>query len=360
MHHIARALESAGVVVERMGGLQRPRVLINKALNKIQELAWPGSLHPVERTMNVAEHMAREIRTRLMNSRCDVVFSPGSIPLALLDTNRPKAFYTDATFSGILELYPEYRRYSKRYLKEGHDLEQAALTNCDGIYYSSQWAAESAIDRYKADRRKIKVIPFGSNFEAVPSEREAMTMARERSKSRIELLFLAVNWERKGGQRVMDIARALNKRGLDIRLRIVGVEPPGEAVPDYVEVHPFISKNTASGQRKLAGMIATSHLLLLPTVADCTPIVFCEANSFAVPCFTNNVGGVPSVVHDGVNGRLFDLKAPATAWADAIEQLLVDRKKYQVLAERSREEYQDRLNWETTGKRLRACLEGLL
>lgn len=360
VHHIARSMEEAGVQVDHMGELQRPRVLLNKAINKLVDLASPGSLYPIERTMRMARLMAAQIQTALERSRCDVVFSPGSIPLALLKTPLPKVFYTDATFAGILDLYPEYAKYPKRYIKEGHDLEQAALRNSDLVIYSSAWAADTAREHYEVDERKLRVIPFGGNLSQVPKEADMLRAIRKRSTETCELIFLAVSWQRKGGAKALEVARQLDRRGVPVRLRIVGCVPPVKDLPSYAEVHPFINKHSAAGERKLAELLGGSHLLLLPTVADCTPIVFPEANAFGVPCLTHAVGGVSDVVRDGVNGRLFTLRSAASTWADAIEELMNDRPAYDALAVSSLREYHDRLNWRTTVAALRACLEELL
>ena len=359
VHYIAKALESAGMEVEYLGDLQHRRVLINKAINRLVDLARPGSLYPVDRTLVMAERLAAQIREHLVDSKCDVIFSPGSIPLAMLRTARPKVFYTDATFAGILELYPEYRRYPKRYIKEGHDLEQAALRNCDLAMYASEWAAATARDHYEVDPKKIHVVPFGSNFSWEPTEEEVQRMIEQRRKGPCELLFLGVSWERKGGAKVLEAATLLHERGVPVRLRVVGCEPPERRLPAFVEVYPFISKHTVIGQRKLSSLIGSSHFLLLPSMAECFGIVLSEAASFGVPSMANAVGGITTAVHDRVNGLLFPVKAPASAWADAIEELVNDRPAYEKLAFSSRKEYRQRLNWNTTGGTIRELLETL-
>jgi len=360
VHYLAKALEGAGLDVEYLGDLQRRRLLINKAIHKLVDLASPGTLYPVDRTLAMAEKLAAEIREHLVDSRCDAIFSPGSIPLALLRTTRPKVFYTDATFAGILEMYPEYRKYPKRYIREGHELEQAALSNCDLAIYASEWAANTARTQYDVDPKKVRVVPFGSNFSWEPTEDEVERMVEQRRKSVCELLFLGVSWERKGGDKALATAALLHRRGVQVRLRVVGCEPPKGALPAFVEVHPFISKHTVLGQRKLAGMIGSSHFLLLPSEAECFGIVLSEASSFGVPCLANAIGGITTAVNEGRNGLLFAPKAPAEAWADAIEALLSDRTAYERLAFGARKEYRQRLNWAVTGRAIRDLIDGII
>ncbi len=141
VHHIGRSLEMAGMEMDCLGHLGRHRLFMNKAINKISRISTLGEMFPSERTYRMADLFAQRIREHVKQGNSDVVLSPGSIPIALLRTKRPKVFYTDATFASILDIYPEWANYPKRYIDEGHDLEKRALDNCDLAIYSSNWAA---------------------------------------------------------------------------------------------------------------------------------------------------------------------------------------------------------------------------
>lgn len=357
---IAKSLEDQQVQMRYLGDLQRTRVLLRKAVNKVQHWISPDSIFPVERTTAMAKRFAGQIGEALAESDCDVVFSPSSIPVALLHCDRPKVFYTDATFAGILDLYPEYRNYPKRYLQQGHDLEREALRSCDLAIYSSEWAARTAVEHYDADPSRIRVVPFGCNLDRIPARSRIEQVIDSRPVERCELLFLAVSWERKGGDIALRTAEHLHAQGLAVRLTIVGCTPPVAKLPSYVEVVPFIAKNTAAGQRRIANLIQRSHFLLLPTRADCSPIVFSECNAFGVPCITTAVGGTPSSVRNGVNGLALPLEADADAYAAAIAELMIAPERYRALAHGALNEHHERLNWNSAGLTLRRHLEELL
>jgi glycosyltransferase involved in cell wall biosynthesis len=72
-------------------------------------------------------------------------------------------------------------------------------------------------------------------------------------------------------------------------------------------VKGFIPKNTKTGQALLESLLADAHFLVLPTRADCVPVVIAEANSVGLPVVTSNVGGIPTVVRTDVNGAMFPL-----------------------------------------------------
>ncbi len=349
VYFIARALEMQGVTLDHVDQLQYPRLLFNKAINRLYGLTGNQGPLPVERSMRMAERFAREIGRHLMKGDHHAIFSPSSIPLALLNTGKPKVFYTDATFADMLEQYPEFGDYPSAYVKEGHDLEREALVNCDLAIYASRWAADSAINRYGAHPDKVRVVPFGSNLELNLPEEMVTKAINSRPTDRCELLFLGVNWVRKGGPLAVEVVERMNAAGLPTTLTVVGCEPPADTVMTHVNVLPFIDKTTAMGQRRLANLLLRSHFLLLPSTAECFGIVHSEASSMGVPSLARNVGGVGEAVREGRNGFLFPADAGPAGYVDRMLALMKDRDAYRLLAHSAYQEHRQRLNWEVSG-----------
>jgi glycosyltransferase involved in cell wall biosynthesis len=67
----------------------------------------------------------------------------------------------------------------------------------------------------------------------------------------------------------------------------------------------------------------SSDIFVLPTLSEGTPRVLIEARANSLPCIATNVGGIPSSVHDGLNGLLVEPKNP-DALAMAIERIVCD------------------------------------
>lgn len=360
VYFIARSLEQQGIDVDYLGQLQYNRLLLNKAVNRAFNLLGDRGPLPIERSERMAKRFAKEIAQHMASDSSSVIFSPSSIPLAHLRTDRPKVFYTDCTFGDLLEQYPEFNEYPSDMIAEGHALEREALQNCDMAIYSSTWAARSAIDRYGADPDKVKVVPFGSNLSIRVSAGHVLQQIPARGTKCCELLFLGVNWERKGGPLAFEVARMLNDIGMPARLTVVGCEPPKEFQAPFVHVLPFIDKNDPWGQRRIINLLLSSHFLLLPTLADCTPVVFSEASAMGVPILSRDVGGISDIVHDGKNGFLFDMDEGAEAYVARIVDLMSRPKDYVDLATASLREYEQRLNWKVSGAALSALLRSLL
>lgn len=359
--HVRKALEQQNVQLELLGRLQRNRVLARRVLSRLTGLMG-GGMNPLAdptRTRVMAHHFARQIEQHLRTSGSDVLFSPSSIPLAKVRTTVPMVFYTDATFEGLIETYNDGRPFPEGYLATGHTLEREAIQRCAMAIYASDWAARSAVEHYGADPAKVRVVPFGANLDEDPDPAMVRCDIHARSKARIELLFLGVAWQRKGGPKALEVARLLHERGIPVRLSVIGCVPPEKDLPPYVEVTPFVSKSRTGGRELLRHAMRSAHFLLLPTEAECFGIVFAEASAYGVPSISHAVGGVPTAVREGRNGHLFATDSSATLMADRIAALFQDHKAYEELALSSFTEFQTRLNWKVNGARIAELLRSL-
>ncbi len=361
VYHVTRALRHQNVHLDMLGNLQRRRALMNRVLYRLAALPQGGHnpLMDPARSFAMAERFAAQIGAHMHRTRPDVLFSPSSLPVALVKGDVPKVFYTDATFSGLIDTYSEGREFRKGYLEEGHSLEREAIQSSDLVIYASQWAADSAIRDYGADPAKVKVVPFGANLDITPDREMVEEDIVERSQDLLELLFLGVAWKRKGGPKAIEVATLLHERGVPVRLRVVGCVPPEKTLPPFVEVTPFIAKTSPSGRAALTEVIRTSHFLLLPSMAECFGIVYAEASAFGVPSIAHDVGGVGTAVQEGLNGYLFAPDTPAAQLADRIESLFNDRIAYQELARSAYATYRAHLNWNVNGAALAGHLRSV-
>jgi glycosyltransferase involved in cell wall biosynthesis len=85
-------------------------------------------------------------------------------------------------------------------------------------------------------------------------------------------------------------------------------------------------------------------------------MVFPEACSFGVPCIATDVGGIPSIIKDGFNGKTFSKDAEIADYCTYISNLFSDYAQYKNLALSSFNEYQSRLNWSVAGQTVRKLI----
>jgi glycosyltransferase involved in cell wall biosynthesis len=314
-----------------------------------------SSEYSLDRDPDVARGYAAQIARRLQSLPCDFVFSPGTIPIAYLDGTKPVAFWADATFGAMLRFYPGFGELSQRAIRNGMELDARALSRASVAFYASEWAAKSAVEDHGADPDRIKVIPFGSNMPILHDRDGILEIIDRRPADSCRLLWVGVDWTRKGGDRAVQIAGILNERDLPTELDVVGCIPPRE-LPRWARAHGYVDAATEAGIDQLRELYEAAHVLVHPATAECFGVVFCEAAGHGVISAASRVGGIPSAVRDGVTGTLFDLNAPADEYADYIWDLLDDRKGYEARAVRAFDEYELELSWavqaEKVGSRL--------
>lgn len=325
---------------ERSKWLRIKKLFYNLTLRRYQPI----------RDILAAKAYAQQIEERLLPDT-DAIIGPSSVIAAFLKTDVPTFFYTDATFDGMLNYYKEFRRLCAETLHDGEWLEQKAIDTVDMAFYSSEWAAQSAIQHYKKPAEKVKVVPFGANIYKFPDETQIQQLIDNKSDDVCRLLFIGTNFVRKGGETLIETADELQKRGLNVEVHIVGLEelPKGFQRP-YITLHGFVNKNNAVGEAKFYALLSQSHFLMVPSLADCSPIVYSEASAYGLPVIARKTGGVPSMITQDINGGLFG--NDKTEYADFIEKYFKNYTNYQALARSTYATYLEKLNWEVAGKQL--------
>jgi len=356
-YYMSQCLKDQSIALEHIGPLKERQLLRLRAKAAFHRRLLKRQFLP-DRDPLILKDYARQVARMLSTSEADIVFSPGTVPIAYLECRQPIVFWTDATFAGMVDFYPEFSHLSAATIRAGHAMERSALDRCEFAIYSSDWAAQTAIDHYGVSPSRVKVVPFGANMACDRTLDDARAIVDSRSTTSCKLLFVAVDWVRKGGDIAVQVAKDLRAAGLNAELTIVGCEPiTQDSLPDYIKIKGRVNKATDHGLRTLDSLFAESHFLILPSIADCTPIVFGEANSFALPCLSTTVGGIPTIIRNGVNGQLFAPLASAGAYASYVIDLFSDRSRYKTLALSSFNEYQSRLNWSSAGQTVKDLLE---
>jgi glycosyltransferase involved in cell wall biosynthesis len=358
-HFMLRSLEAAGAEVSvcRLSEPNRPASLIRAACRRMA--GGDGSLPSCEAP--VLRHYARQLADKLPALRPDVIFSPSSWPVSQLVGPVPSVFWTDACFAAIAAQGGAFSGLPGCGISGGQAAEFDALRNVSRAIFSSRWAAEGARSSYGVDPAKIRVVPFGANLEERPLAAEVWAAIAARRGGPCRLLLIGGDWVRKGADIAVDAAAHLIERGIAADLTVVGCAPPaGTRLPPFVDVIRFIDKSCPEGRRRFAAVCSRSSFLLLPTRADCTPAAVAEASTFGVPCLAADVGGISSLVAEGVNGRLLDPRAQGIAYADHILGLLREPESYRALAVAAARHAGEHFTWEAAGERVMGILRELL
>jgi glycosyltransferase involved in cell wall biosynthesis len=353
-HWIGRALQSAGFQLQYICPLKGAFVPYYKLKGAFVRRLGYGYTRDGEWPFLKA--YAREAQGRLRDASGKIILSCGKPQLVFLKTNLPIIFFDDASMPAITNTHPGHTNFVPSINRRLHEAERRVLEKCNFACYASDWAAEGALKFYGAQfEKKIKVISFGANMEVSRQPRDIEQIVTARERGVCNLLFIGRYWESKGGPIALAVAEELHRRGTKVRLDVVGCTVP-RAAPEYVRVHGFLSKKSPDTQPLLDRLFRESHFLIVPTRFEAYGLVFVEASSFGLPSLATATGGVTTIVHNGANGQLFSLNAPAREYADYIDRMMKDAPAYQALCRSSFSEYEQRLNWKTFGKTVRELI----
>lgn len=341
---ILRELRRRGVEVVPAFPLGRPDSLGEKAKKALHRVV--GKRYRADREPSRLAEYSNKFKEITAGKEFDIVFSPGSEVVAHLPTNRPIAFCADATFANLVDYYWDYTNLSADYIRQGHELEQAALSRAALAIYPSEWAARAAIDFYKTDPSKVAVIPFGANFGRDNRREDVEKWIERRPDWELRLLFVGREWERKGGDIAVEAAKILADRNIRVRLDIVGVPvPPRHGALPWIHPHGLLRAGVPHEAQVLTSLFEQAHFVVVPSRAEAYGMTFCEANAFGVPAVGAATGGIPTIIKTDVNGLLMPLAANGKEYADEIQRIFSDQGRYQQMALDAYDEFAARFNW---------------
>jgi glycosyltransferase involved in cell wall biosynthesis len=312
----------------------------------------------VEFLKDYSKYFSNQLNYALKGKDIDALFIPAAPQLlAYLNTSIPAVFLTDATFQQIQGYYHSFKNIAPFNLREGIAIDSLAFSKAARCLLASDWCKASAITDYGIEPECITVAPFGANLDIIPDIKD-ICLTQEDEICR--LLFLGVEWERKGGQIAYDAFKALQKKGVHCQLTIIGCIPPIEIKEKEVTIIPFLNKHDANESAQLYQYLKNASFLLLPTRAEAAGIVFCEAAAYGIPSIATQTGGVATYVHDNENGFLLNTEATGSAYADIIYRVFSDKQQYNQLRKKSRNRFDTVLNWNVWGNSFDKILAEIL
>ena len=218
-----------------------------------------------------------------------------------------------------------------------------AIEQSDGVTSISHYLRERTVKEFKI-KREIEVISNFVNCDFyVPFSPEDRVEKRKRYAAPDEKILIHLSNFRPV-KRVTDtveiFARVVEK--VPAHLLLVG-DGPDRSAAEYLAhkkgiqdcVH-FLGK-----QESVNELLPLADLMLMPSELESFGLAALEAMACRVPSIATKVGGVPELIEDGINGRLFPV-GDVKAMADAATDLLLDPQKLEAMAIAARQTAQKR------------------
>ncbi|HTA27140.1 MAG TPA: glycosyltransferase family 4 protein [Bacteroidia bacterium] len=298
----------------------------------------------------LAKGYARIVNKRLKENSYDLIVVPAtSAFIPYLKTALPIAYIGDSTVKSSMNYHRALSNMLAFSSTETIATERLAFNRANFLIFSSEWAANSAINDFKINPDKVFVAPFGPNMETSTLPPGELALSKRKGTD-CRLFFIGVNWIDKGGSIAFDAMVELNNMGIDTQLTVCGCVPPAEFNHPKLNIIPFLDKNNEEQRRKLDEIYLHTDFVILPTRFEAFGVVFSEASAFGIPSIATDTGGVSSAVINGENGFLLPYSATGKDYAKLIAEIFKDDDTYYSLAKESRNLFETRLNWDNWAK----------
>ncbi len=300
---------------------------------------WKDSVTWFFATSYVSLQLSRRIRNKHKNKKYLFTFQTQSLFNGKLE-GIPHFVYTDHT-TQTNKLYPDINplQYmkSERFIKKA---EQKIYQDATMIFTFGSLISWSVINYYNIPESKVITAFAGSNVLI-----EGVTNIEKYAKKNI--LFVGVEWERKGGPILLKVFEKILAKHPDASLTIIGCSPkislPNCNVVGKIPVE------------EVAQYYNNASVFCLPTLREPFGIVFIEAMKYRLPIIANNIGSLPDLVKNDYNGYLIDNNAEK--YADIICKLFDEPEKSKSLGENGYNFAQSKLTWPLVGKNIKNYID---
>lgn len=293
------------------------------------------------RTPYIFNQIKRQIDAYIRSRLSDYAFSfqtqsqyDASVP------DLPHFVYTDHTHLANLD-YPDFDP-DQLFARSWITLERTIYLNATKTFTMSQHVKRSIIEQYGCDPNRVSCVFAGSNAvtDSTPLDNAGHANGN--------ILFVGVEWERKGGPELEEAFKLVLQKHPRATLTIVGCSPtinlPNCRIAGYV------------GLDKVSAFFSQASVFCLPSRIEPFGIACVEAFMHKLPVVASRIGALPDLIEDGQTGRLVS-PGNSRQLADALCDLLGNPQKCQRLGEAGYTLVRDRYTWPAVGARLKKEIE---
>lgn len=259
---------------------------------------------------------------------------------SMFDASRPGVphfMYTDHTALANLQ-YPDIQRRDELTVTERWlALEKTIYQNATLNFTMSNHISRSIAQDYDCPPDKIERVFAGSNVTHTP-------VIQTKRYDQKNILFVGVDWERKGGPQLLEAFKLVRQQHPDARLTIVGCSPEID-VPNC-EVVGRVPKE------EVGRYYENATVFCLPTRREPFGFVFIEAMAYKLPIVASNIGAIPDFVTPGVNGYTVGPDDVA-GLAAALCELVADPAKCQAFGEYGYRTFVPAYSWDNVVRLIR-------
>jgi glycosyltransferase involved in cell wall biosynthesis len=240
------------------------------------------------------------------------------------------SYYIDATLKQLFEDYGFARIVSPRVIADALAREGENYRAAPRIVCMCRWAAQSVVEDYGIDPRKVHVIAGGSNLDEAKLDGLADVGATA-SLRPLRLAFVGKDTGRKNLAFLLSVAEILDRKGYPVEVAAAGFDPARVENHRLLRAVGFIDKRGRLDA--FVSFVRSAHFGCLFSHAEASPRSNREFIRLGVPVLTWHVGGMADTVPAGL-GHVFRRGADAEEVADTIGGYCREPERYHGLRQR--------------------------
>lgn len=240
--------------------------------------------------------------------------------------------HRDSPFSAAREIPPDIAA-------EMNAREAAIYSSASAVFTLSDRLRRSFTDDYGLSADRVWTAHPGPNLDL---SRIAPRPDRPPG-SPPSIVFIGKDFERKGGDVLLDAFERARRQVPDAKLRIIGPPALGVDLPG-VESMGTLRKAVPEEFARLIEALRTSDVFCLPTRYEPFGIVVVEAMSLGIACVTSDTWAMSEMVVDGETG-LIAPDGDAAALAERLVRVLRDPDLARRMGQAGRRRQQEKFTW---------------
>ena len=264
---------------------------------------------------------------------CDYVFQTQSLFDASI-YKVPYFIYTDHTWLANKRYNPPRKSWPAP--NGWHSMERSLYAKASVCFTTSHFAAQSIIEDYGVPPERVEVVDSGCNI-AIPSTIKTFCSPLRK------VLFLGVEWERKGGNLLLEAMQIVRREIPDAQLEVVGCDGPNNI--------PGVRFRGRVPRSEVASYIIANDIMCLPSFAEPSAVALVEASAYGLPVVSTRVGGTPERVIDGETGLLVE-PGNVTDLAEALLALMRDPQMARRFGISGRNQVLKRFTWSAVASKI--------
>jgi len=231
-----------------------------------------------------------------------------------------------------------------------HALRCLPYRKLDKIFCQSDQESEFVIKQFKINAKKVVTIPNGVDPRRFKINSYDFKK-RHDLKRHSMILYAGQLIKLKGISYLLHAIKLLKEMRMDCDLVLATYNPKDDvfSVAKSFGVQENVKICTGLKDEDLVSAYKSCDVFVLPSLQEGLPTVLLEAMAARKPIVSTNVGGVPFLIHDGVNGFTVNPCDPQ-ALANKIALLLQNEIIYKEISENGYNTIMEKYRWDVIVK----------